>query len=111
MTGVEVPAVSSAATVAAVVLALAMFGLIAVWQKGLRTGRRIERTARRVTRIGTMLLAAVVVGAGVAALQWAVLRPAAAPHVVWVGLGVPALFTGFTVARLGAVTVGRRMKL
>jgi hypothetical protein len=86
------------------VAGLALLGLLSVFAAGARAGRAAERQFREMTRIGRVLLGAVVSAGVIVGIQWLVLRSNPATPGVLIVLGVPGLLAGITVSRMAAVT-------
>jgi hypothetical protein len=88
----------------AVVLVLAGLGVVLV-ALGATAGRRVERVSRRVGRMRVAGTGgrAVVLGAAIAAAQWAVFTWVSHPVALVAAFVVPAVLAGATVARLFAV--------
>ncbi len=95
-------------SVIAVVFGLAGCGLLYVWSAGAKTGRKVERQIRRVSRFGEVVSASVVAGVVIAGIQWAVIAHTTHPGVLAGVLGLPAVLAGATVGRLFTVTTYHR---
>lgn len=99
-----VGAVVLVALAGVVLVALAGVGVVAAFGAGVRAAHRATQHARAVTRIGANLTRAVVTGAVIVGVQWAVLAHTTDPTAWAVAPGVPALFAGAEIARMFAVT-------
>lgn len=95
---------------ALVLAALAGVGVLVSFGAGARAAHRATRHAREVTRMGATLTRALLAGAVIAGVRWAVVASTTAPPAWGVALGVPAVLAGSTVARMLTMTeiVGRR---
>ncbi len=83
---------------------LALVGVLVAFRSGARTGSRVARKSREVSRMGATLARALLCGAVITAVQWAVIVTTADPVAWGVVLGVPAVFAGSALARVFVVT-------
>jgi cell division protein FtsW (lipid II flippase) len=85
---------------------LAGVGVLWVFSSGAKTGRKVERQAKEITRTGSVAGFSLLAGLVIAVVQWAVLAQVSNPSFTTLALvlGVPGLLAGTTIGRLFAVT-------
>ena len=83
---------------------LAGLGALVAFRSGARGAYKVARQTQEVTRMGGNLTRALLTGAVIVGVQWAVVAFTADPRAWGVALGVPALFAGSAVARMFSVT-------
>jgi mannose/fructose/N-acetylgalactosamine-specific phosphotransferase system component IID len=92
----------------AVVMVTLLVGVGVLWafSSGAKTGRRVERQAKEITRAGSVAGFSVMAGLVIAVVQWAVLAHVTNPSLTTLALvlDVPGLLAGTTIGRLFAVT-------
>ena len=86
------------------VVVLAGMGALAAFRSGARGAYKVARQTQEVTRMGGNLTRALLTGAVIVGVQWAVMAFTTDPRAWGVALGIPALFAGSAVARMFSVT-------
>lgn len=83
---------------------LALGGVLVAFRGGARTGSKLARQSREVSRMGAVLTRALLLGGVIAGVQWAVITYST-DRLAWaVVLAVPAVFAGAGLARVFVVT-------
>lgn len=83
---------------------LALVGVLVAFRSGARTGSRVTRQSRQVSRMGATLTRSLLIGGVIAGVQWAVIVTTPDPVAWGVVLGVPAVLAGAALARVFVVT-------
>lgn len=83
---------------------LAGLGALVAFRSGARGAYKVARQTQEVTRMSGNLTRALLTGAVIVGVQWAVVTATTDPRAWGVVFGVPALFAGSAVARMFSVT-------
>ncbi|GAA1281087.1 hypothetical protein [Saccharothrix xinjiangensis] len=80
-----------------------LLALVMVWRAGSRKARAAADTARAGVRLLSLTGRVLTTAAGIVGVQWLVITHGQGSALVWVVLGLPALFSAYTLTR--ALTV------
>ena len=83
---------------------LAGLGALVAFRSGARGAYKVAKQTQEVTRMGGNLTRALLTGAVIVGIQWAVVAFTTDPRVWGVVFGVPALFAGTAIARMFSIT-------
>ena len=83
---------------------LAGLGALVAFRSGARGAYKVAKQTQEITRMGGNLTRALLTGAVIVGIQWAVVAFTTDPRAWGVALGVPALFAGTAIARMFSVT-------
>lgn len=88
-----------------------LLALVVVWRAGSRRARAAAETARAGVRLLSLTGRVLTTAAGIVGVQWLVITHGRGSMLLWVVLGLPALFSAYTLTRALTVTAvgdGRR---
>ncbi|GAY12439.1 hypothetical protein [Pseudonocardia sp. N23] len=90
----------SGATIVVVLLVAAGIGLVWSWSAGARAGRAVANTMHQAGRAGGIAGRSLAIAVAVVTVQWVVMRMTTDVVAIAAVLGIPAVLSGITVARL-----------
>lgn len=88
-----------------------LLALVVVWRAGSRRARAAAETTRAGVRLLSLTGRVLTTAAGIVGVQWLVITHGRGSTLLWVVLGLPALFSAYTLTRtltVTAVGTGRR---
>ncbi|GGP42038.1 hypothetical protein [Saccharothrix coeruleofusca] len=88
-----------------------LLALVMVWRAGSRRARAAAETARAGVRLLWLTGRVLTTAVGIVGVQWLVITHGRESTLLWVVLGLPALFSAYTLTRaltVTAVGTGRR---
>jgi hypothetical protein len=83
---------------------LAGVGTLVAFRSGARGAYKLARQTQEVTRMGGVLLRALITMGVIVGVQWAVLRATLDPRAWAITLSLPALFAGTAITRMFSIT-------